>query len=161
MAQGSGLRSAKSRWQRMPLHSDWPSTFLNRPDRTEHHIVPMRDVVLTTVRLAARIFSLLAVGVFLSLAVEELSYPTPSQLTSVEWATIWLLITACLTLILAWRWEWLALLSVLSLGAVAFMTEWNPMLHVVLLLMTLPGILYIFDWLEQQISGHHQLSHHG
>jgi hypothetical protein len=70
-----------------------------------------------------------------------------------EWLGIALLSTACLSLLLAWRWELIgAVVSLIALTAFAVVIQLpQPW---VLAVIALPSVLYVLDWVSQRPALH-------
>jgi hypothetical protein len=101
-----------------------------------------RDVL----RWTARCSGLAVAAAYIALVASHVLAPHSAGPTTVEeWVGIALLSTACLALLVAWRWELLG--GVLSLAALAaFAVVIQPPHPWILGLVVLPGVLYLADW---------------
>ncbi len=113
---------------------------------------------MVALRWLARLSALVIAGGFLLIVAGEMLSPhsnPPSQLR--EWVGILLLASTCAGMLLAWRWELPgALLSLASLAAfTAFIAFRRHTVHMVL---ALPGLLFIADWLlsRRMAENHHR-----
>jgi len=101
----------------------------------------------TAVRWLARLSGLLIAGFYIFFAVGELTTPHsgPSP-TFIEGTGIALLTATCIGMLVAWRWELTgAAISLASLIGFTLLIHQNN--HGVTIVLAMPGILYILDWL--------------
>ena len=98
-------------------------------------------------RWIARLSGLLIAGGYVLLVIGEFANPhsgPPS--TFVEWAGIALLTATCAGVLVAWRWELPgAVLSLASLIAFTAVVHFRH--HTVHVVLAIPGILFLADWL--------------
>jgi len=100
----------------------------------------------TVVRWLARLSGLLIAGLYIFFAVGEFttahSGPSP---TFVEGTGIALLTATCAGMVVAWRWELTgAIVSLVSLIGFTLLIRVNN--HSITVVLAVPGILYILDW---------------
>ena len=98
-------------------------------------------------RWIARLSALLIAGGYALLVIGEFANPhfgPPSMF--VEWAGIALLTATCAGMLVAWRWELPgAILSLASLTAFTAVVHFRH--HTVHVVLAIPGILFLADWL--------------
>jgi hypothetical protein len=98
-------------------------------------------------RWIARLSGLLIAGGYFLMVVGEFTNPhsgPPS--TFVEWTGIVLLTATCAGMLVAWRWELPgAILSLASLAAFTAVVHFRQ--HTVHLVLAVPGLLFLADWL--------------
>jgi hypothetical protein len=111
---------------------------------------------LLVLHWTARLCGLVIAGAYLLIVLGDFSQPQATgPSTFLEWAGVVLMTTACLALLVAWRWEWQgAAVSLSALGLVAFLIRGSNTFHLALLMMALPGMLYAADSLA-----HRRLTH--
>jgi hypothetical protein len=109
--------------------------------------------LLLLLRWAARACGLIvAGGYFLLMAGEMLTPHSGGPSTVIEWTGIVLLTTACVGMLAAWYWELpAALVSLASLAAFALLIRMGH--HAVLIVLAIPGVLYVADWLARRANG--------
>jgi hypothetical protein len=112
---------------------------------------------MVALRWIARLSALLIAGGFLLLVAGEMLSPhsnPPSHLR--EWTGIILMALTCLGMLLAWRWELPgALFSLASLAAFTAVIAFRR--HTVHMVLALPGLLFLADWLlgRRPAENHH------
>lgn len=112
---------------------------------------------MVALRWLARVSALVIAGGFLLMVAGEMLSPhsrPPSHLR--EWAGILLLALTCAGMLLAWRWELPgALVSLASLAAFTAVITFRR--HTVHIVLALPGLLFLADWLlRQRMAENHQ-----
>src|SRR5437868_5864202 len=113
---------------------------------------------MLALRWLARLSALVITGGFLLMVAGEMLSPhsnPPSHLR--EWVGILLLASTCVGMLLAWRWELPgALLSLASLAAFTAVIAFRR--HTVHIVLALPGLLFLVDWLlrRRPAENHHR-----
>jgi len=104
----------------------------------------------TVVRWLARLCGLLIAGMYIFFAVGEFTTPhSGTSPTFVEGTGIALLSATCAGMLVAWRWELTgAVISLVSLMGFTSLIRVNN--HITTVVLAVPGILYILDWLLQR-----------
>lgn len=119
----------------------------------------MPEILLTVLRWAARLASVLIAGVYLLLAFGELSGShsgPPTEL--IEWTGMALVSIACLAPLAAWRRELpgavASLAALLVFAALLRFREYY--IHAVI---AIPGLLFLLDWLLRRSTVHPHSAH--
>jgi hypothetical protein len=104
------------------------------------------SVLPTVVRWMARLSGMLIAGLYLFFAIGEFITPHSGHSpTFVEGTGIALLTVTCAGMLVAWRWELPgAALSLVSLIGFTLLIRVNN--HSMTVVLAVPGILYILDW---------------
>jgi hypothetical protein len=113
------------------------------------------SVFLLVLRWTARLSGLLVGGLFLALAIGEITAPPSGSTPNLhESVGISLISIGCIATLTAWRWELpSAIVSLIALTAFAMIIHGNPGFHLMVLAMCVPGLLYLLDWLAHAVSG--------
>ncbi len=108
------------------------------------------DRFLSISRWVARLSGLVIAGAFFVLMTGEMSTSDAGPSTLLEWTGIILMVTACASMLIAWRWEVAgAALSLGSLALIVAIIRGNHDFHTAILVMAIPGILHLLHWFAQ------------
>jgi len=115
----------------------------------------MSHLIFFAIRWMARCAAVLIAGTFLFLVSMELLYPHSGPPTHVrEWAGIVLLTAAIISALLAWKWELPGALASLAALAAFVPTVRMHNYYSVVVVLAIPGVLSVLDWILRHPSWH-------